>query len=721
MSYLSPAFRRLRSLLSRRAILISVLPIQVWAMEFYVAPDGSDGWSGRLARPNSDRSDGPLASLQGARDTVRRTDHSREAVTVIVAEGRYPLRTPVEFFPQDSGSEGHPVTYRAGPGARPVFEGGRVITGWRKDGDNRWSTEIADVAAGRWRFEQLWVNGRRAVRAREPNRGFLSVASVSETPASPSDSTGAGAPEGWTHQTIGLTDDDVSRLARVGDGDLPSVQIVAYHYWETTRRFLDKWDPRTGVLSFSARPKHPYAGIRSGTRYHLENALAFLDEPGEWFLDRGGKLYYFPRPGENMATAEVVAPELTQFLLFEGDAARGSLVEHLRFEGLTFRFGQWLTPPDGISPQQSATTTSAAIVADGLHDSAFVDCEISHVGEHALWLRRACRAVSIRGCLIEDLGSGGVRVGEEAADRDATQQTAGIELDNNVICDGGHIVASGVGIWLGCTSDNRVTHNDVSQFYSTGISVGWQWGYGETTAARNCIEFNRVHHLGWGLLSDLGGIYFLGVSPGTECRRNVISRIAGADYGGWGIYLDEGSSYIHVADNLVYGTTHGGFHQHYGRENLVENNIFALGRDAQLQVTRSEPHLSLTFNRNIVYWNHGELGARLWGEATIAADYNLYFRSGTFGDAFRLERLRAGTPVARDAHSLVQDPGFRDPSRGDFTLEAKSPARELGFVPFAYEEAGVYGPSEWRAQAARAAQPVSPSWLEQNPFESPAQ
>lgn len=148
------------------------------------------------------------------------------------------------------------------------------------------------------------------------------------------------------------------------------------------------------------------------------------------------------------------------------------------------------------------------------------------------------------------------------------------------------------------------------------------------------IEFNYVHHIGVRLdgdgpiLSDMGCIYTLGVQPGTVIRFNLFHSVAGLRYSGWGIYLDEGSSNILVENNIVYNTSHGGFHQHYGRENVVRNNIFAFGRDAQIQRSRAEPHLSFTFERNIVYWSGGELLAGTWDDLNFAFDNNLYWREG---------------------------------------------------------------------------------------------
>ncbi len=124
---------------------------------------------------------------------------------------------------------------------------------------------------------------------------------------------------------------------------------------------------------------------------------------------------------------------------------------------------------------------------------------------------------------------------------------------------------------------NRIAHNHIHDLFYSGISVGWSWGYGESVARDNAIAHNHVHDVGQGLLSDLGGIYLLGVSAGTTVRNNLVHDVRRYHYGGWGIYPDEGTSHVVIEDNVCYDTDSQALHQHYGRENLVRNNIFAWG------------------------------------------------------------------------------------------------------------------------------------------------
>lgn len=653
---------------------------------FYVSPEGNDTWSGHLPSPDPSCTDGPFATLQRAQRAVRELKQERGElpgpVTVYVRGGIYFLREPLVFTPEDSGTEATPIAYIAYPGERPVLSGGRPITNWQRvtiDERPLWMSILPEVSEGKWFFRQLWVNGQRRRRARHPNHGYLRVAERLDHP------------EQWL--------EGQSRF-RFHEGDLKA--------WPTASAaevvVMNRWvESRLPIASIDEAERVVYCRRRSVFRldpddlYYIEHAFEALDTPGEWFLDReSGKLYYWPLPGEDLDQAQVIAPVLTQVMRMEGEPRGRGWVEHLIFRGLTFAHTEWYFPlesqeerPDvdmGGFPQ-AAVGVPGAVYGEGVRQCIFEDCTIAHVGTYGLELGRSCWDNRVLGCEITDLGAGGVKIGETVIREEADEQTGRNEISDCRIYDGGHLFHSAVGIWIGQSYGNRLLHNEVADFYYTGISIGWTWGYERSLAGNNLVAFNHVHHIGirsngdGPILSDMGGIYTLGIQEGTIIRHNLWHDIAGIRYGGWGVYFDEGSTGIVAENNLVYNTTHGGFHQHYGRANVVRNNIFAYARDHQLQASRPEPHLRFRFERNIVLgrseqWLAGEV------DFNFVFDCNLYWRED--GGPIRFGHLTWDEWRAQgmDEHSVLADPRFCDPEHGDFRLQPGSPGEQIGFQPF---------------------------------------
>ena len=232
----------------------------------------------------------------------------------------------------------------------------------------------------------------------------------------------------------------------------------------------------------------------------------------------------------------------------------------------------------------------------------------------------------------------------------------------------------------------------------TGISCGWVWGYDKNPSHHNLITGNHIHHLGWAEMSDMGGIYLLGISPGTEVRNNRIHDIYALDYGGWGIYTDEGSSHILVRDNLVYKCKSAGFHQHYGRDNIIVNNIFADNIKAQLQASRVETTNSFTFKNNIIYYSKTDLLTGPWEKVIMVADSNCYWNRG--GEVlFNKDVLKGWQAKNRDVRSITENPGFLNPEAGDFRFNNSALIQKIGFQYFDYSQAGVYGSAAWKNKA----------------------
>jgi hypothetical protein len=244
---------------------------------------------------------------------------------------------------------------------------------------------------------------------------------------------------------------------------------------------------------------------------------------------------------------------------------------------------------------------------------------------------------------------------------------------------------------VGQSDNNTLAHNHIHHTYYTGLSVGWTWGYTPTGAHHNIIEYNLVHDIGQGILSDMGGIYTLGTQPGTVIRNNVFHHIDSFSYGGWGIYPDEGSTEILIENNVTYRTKSAGFHQHYGKENLIRNNIFAFAKEYQVMRTRAEEHLSLTFERNIVIFDSGDLLGSNWSGENYKLDHNLYWDTRGGEIKFKDWTWDEWQAKGQDQHSLIVDPLFVDAEQYDFRLKENSPAFGLGFEAIDVSRVGPRG------------------------------
>jgi hypothetical protein len=421
-----------------------------------------------------------------------------------------------------------------------------------------------------------------------------------------------------------------------------------------------------------------------------------LDAPGEWCLDsREGRVYYRPMPGEDMATAEVFVPRAEYLVRLKGSAKDGQFIRDLHFDGLRFHHADFRIPPQGYSDSQAAIPVHGAVDAAAARLCSVRNCEVAHVGRYGIWFGSGCQDNTIAQNEVADFGAGGIAVGEPGDPTVPEEAVLRNRVDNNFIHDGGKILRSGVGVWIGRSSFNTVSHNEISDLLYTGVSVGWSWGYAPSSAHHNVIEYNHIHHIGKGVLSDMGGIYTLGIAPGTVLRYNLIHDVQSYSYGGWGIYPDEGSSYLLIENNVVYDTKTGGFHQHYGRGNAVLNNVFAFSKEDQVVRTREEPHTSFFFERNIVLFDNGRLLGTSWSDENFWIDSNVYWDLSNPAITFKGATFDEWKARGHDTNSVIADPLFVDAQARNFTLKPESPALALGFRPIDISGAGLYGPAEW--------------------------
>ena len=521
--------------------------------DFYVSVAGDDANPGTAEKP--------FATLIHARDEVRRRIQIglTANLTVLIRGGTYELNQPLQFGPEDSGTKEHSITYAAYPGEEVIISGGRTITNWQRGDGSIWTAEISDVKEGKWYFRALFVNGQRARRARRPNINSkepyyrLTSAMLSNDHQSYQITLPAGKLANWKN--------------------FSEIEVVTFGSWEITRLRVQHLNLADGTISLTwpieqaNHANYPQAGASC----YLENARAFMDMPGEWYLDRkAGLLSYWPLPGQNLTQATVVAPVLTKLIEVKGIYSHP--IWNIHFKGLSFAYCDWKLPEGGFAGGQACTYNAAvgpngqaagrlqmddAILWEYANLCSMEDCDVAHVEQCGLSLRRGCKNNLIQGCRVYDIGANGLLVGEQSDSTSSSDFVENNSIMDNEVHSCGVSYHGGVGVWVGKTDGTVVAHNTVYDLPYSGISVGWQWNPQPSSCKNNLIEQNHIYNV-MKLLSDGGGIYTLGFQPGTVIHGNLIHDvIRGTTAVGSpnnGFFFDEGSKGFSVDENVIYKT-----------------------------------------------------------------------------------------------------------------------------------------------------------------------
>lgn len=575
---------RLLSLLALSLLVVA----PAHAADIWVAPTGSDR--------NVGTTDKPLATIAAAlrqvRDLRRLHDPSVETGAHIwVRGGEYRLYEPLFLRPEDAGTATSPTLIEAAPGEQPVLSGGVSVKGWYKPTAKMpglptaaqgqvWVADAPLFSGRKLDFRQLWVNGRKAIRARTPNNDnlprLLNWDTDKRETMVPTAALGAvkqpGQLEMVLHQMWAVNVLRVKTLAVEGDK-----ARVTFQEPESRIQFEHPW------------PRPIINGKNGSSAFYLTNAVELLDQPGEWFYDAAHRqVLYWPRPGENLTTAQVVVPALETVVQVAGTLDQP--VSYVQFKGLTFAYTTWLRPsekghvplqagmymldgyslakpgtPDkaGLENQAWIGRPPAGVMLQGAHHTRFERCQFLHMGATALDYQSGTHDDVITGCTFRDVAVNGIQMGKFSDEgvethlpynpKDEREICANELVENNLITDCGNEDWGAVGIAAGFVRGVTIRHNEVSQVPYTGISVGWGW-----TKTANCMRDNKVlanyiHHYAQHTY-DVAGVYTLSAQPGTIISENRVDEIGRAPYvhdpDHWFyLYLDEGSSNITVQDN----------------------------------------------------------------------------------------------------------------------------------------------------------------------------
>lgn len=557
------------------------------AADIYVAPGGADTNPGTASKPKAT----VASALRQARELRRLKDPSiKDGIRIIVKGGTYFLNEPLFVRPEDSGTEASPTVIQAAEGERPVLSGGVQISGWKKSpavpglpSTAKGKVWVADMPMFEGRpleFRQLWVNGQKAIRAKDTNGDSMSRILS------------------WNHQT------ESCWIPKPKTGDLSTVEgleMLIHQWWAIANLRVKSFRVQgdSAQLFFHqpesrVQSEHPWPAVwiskkTGNSAFYLTNAIQFLDSPGEWYLDqRNRKVYYWPLNGENLNREEAFVPALETLVRIEGTI--DNPVKHFYFKGISFQHATWLRPsneghvphqagmymldayklkvpgtPDkkGLENQAWVGRPAAAVKAKYTNHTGFEACRFEHLASTGLDYERGNHYDEIKGNLFRDIGGTGILVGvfsDEAVEAhlpynpaDLREVSTGTFVSNNLVTDVTNEDWGCVGIGAGYVRGIRIENNEICNVSYTGISMGWGWTRTINAMRNNSIVGNSIHHYAKHMY-DVAGIYTLSAQPGSLIQYNYIDSIYKARYvhdpNHWFyLYTDEGSSYFTVRDN----------------------------------------------------------------------------------------------------------------------------------------------------------------------------
>lgn len=717
---------------------------------YFVSMEGNDLWSGNLAAPNRRGTDGPFATLERARDAVRKLKGQKSKglkrpLTVMVMAGKYFLKEPFTLTAADSGTRDCPITYK---GEKAVLSGGIKITGWKPYNGRILTAEVPKMLKeSKWKFRQLFYNGVRQIRSRWPkyvpdNPDFDGWAYTEDAAENPSNSKFIYKPGAFRHKWAKPEQGVVNIYAFVGNlKDVVPIKSVDYKKRIITIDSNLMWD-------FNQYPFFWTPTFKPNNRFYVENLIEELDTPGEWCYDsEDGIIYFWPPDGKLKKDDEVIVPVAeTLFTLNE--------TQWVNISGFTFTEtadGYNFTHFDSAELSIFYARPGWKYSSDAIYmrDASYCRIEKNHfdaVGGNAVYIESLSERNHVFGNEISNAGANGIcAIGSK--DRHPLFNV----VSDNYIHHGSVMNTLTAGILFGRSDGNLISHNRIEHMPRYAITVG------DNHHGRNVVEYNRIHDvcrtdcdngaimcwmeqavkehercghvIRYNYISD---VYGCEVINGKVTRGSVVAPTSG-------IYIDNYASNCFIYGNILVRCQTAGIQNHGGKNNLIENNMFigcgttviftegiswGLPSWAPMRGFMTGNH----FMRNISYECHELFRLFAWSERAFArSDENLFYLKGgkkhslgrcykafIVGDkiieeekvadedkAKQIDTIEKYLKLGFEEHSLFgADPLFVNPKKDDYRLKPNSPALKLGFQPIDIDKIGPRktgkGKKEWR-------------------------
>ncbi len=645
--------------------------------DLIVSPDGNDANKGSL--------ESPLKTLKGAKEKLKALKGiTNEEITVWFRSGTYLFTEELSFDSSDYSN----VTYRSYPNEEVVFSGSVDFTEWTPTIINATKAFVTNVDTDNLYFRSLFKGDERLSISKWPKTGCFTV-----TDAKDEDAFDLDNESGFFDLHAAFYTDKTRDFINLSD-----VNVRIMHKWCDDILPLHSTDASTGRVEVS---KPAAMTIEEGDNFVYENVKEALTEPGEWYLDRvEKKLYYIPEKDESSDTLVLSAPVTQKFIEING-------VSDITFSGIKFKNtdwdfvsgNAWISKLDETHPlysnikynpthPQAAYETPAVINVTNSTGVNFINCEFKNLSNTAIKYNTGSKNSVVKSCLFDQIGGNAIFIDGPF---EIPAKTTNVDVTDCHISYYGRIYNNSIGVLITHATDCDITYNEIHDGWYTAVSVGWNWGYTNNPTNNSQIKNNLIYNIGNGWLSDMGGIYTLGIQPDTVISGNIIHNVGcyegSTGYGGWGIYLDEGSSNITVEKNLVYDCSSNSLHQHYGKDNMIRNNIFAFSDDGQVLITRKEDHNSLYLYNNILVSEDEAMYKTAVKKDWFTDNNNIYWdyvnEEKIFSDSNISVKKMQNNGYYNNA--LISDPCFRDAENRDFKISPDSPAFNTGFEAWEYE------------------------------------
>ncbi len=672
--------------------MISAFGVNAFAKDnadivLYASADASENGVGTLSSPYS---------LLNAKNKLKEYKDSGKSAIVYLLGGTYEFGGILTYDSTDMSD----VTYKAYNNQVVEFSGAKAINGFTESEVNgvKVFTKKLDTTKDNWYFKSLFSDTNNLCVTRYPESGYFTVKATA-----PEDDLWTAETAPWEYclgqKSFYYDKNDIT----IDFKNPEDVNVRILHYWHDELAGIAAIDKDCGKLTMS-RPSG--MNIRDIDRYYFENVFEALNNPGEYYVDRAeGVLYYVPFENESADSLTLYSSNVDKLIDIRN-------VNGISFEGVRFTRTDWVYPEadglyeNGWNAENNIDYSQAAMFVDGVvsvehaENVHFKNCEFTHLGGTAIKFLNGVKNSSVENCYFYEIAATAIYAGGTNCLPGEADYTQNITIKNNEIYKYGRKFFCGIGVHIAYCDTADIVNNEIHDGYYTGVSVGWIWGYDYHVTKNINISRNLIYNIGQGWLSDMGGIYMLGKQPGTRLTENVIHNVAAdpteGGYGGWGIYLDEGSSYMEVEKNLVYSCGNQSFNIHYGEGNVIRNNIAALSGEGLVSpgIDKGETHATGLYYNNIFltkdkapiyiemqtpshFYDNGNL---MW---SLTEGDELYFNTGSL--TYNLEKAQKEGFIH---FPTVADPLFKDAEKFDFTLSEESPAFALNFESWDYSLAG---------------------------------